>query len=183
MVFYPGWVPMPGLFIGGTGIYFGIGTPILAFGGFGWGWNHWRPDWHGHGVSFDHHPFAPHGLAWAHDRPGGFAHSGEFGRPGEFGRGPGGFGHPAGFGHPGELTHGVGFTGGFHPDAFSHQPAAGFAGGGFARAPAPVRFAVGGHAGFTGFHGGGVHFGGAHFGGAHFSGAHFSGAHGGGGRR
>jgi hypothetical protein len=206
MALYPGWLSDP-LFIGGTGIYFGVGATIGTFGGFGWGWDRWRPDWHGHDVLFHHHPYAPHGLAWVHDRPGGFGHPEGIGRPGGFGRGPEGFGHPAAFGHPGEIVHGVGFSGGFHPDTFPHGPTPGFAGdrfaapGGFAHAAAPDRFAPGGRAAFGGFRGatsggfhgggahfggphfGGPHFGGAHFGGAHFGGAHFGGAHGGGGHR
>jgi Protein of unknown function (DUF3300) len=180
MALYPGWVSDP-LFIGGTGIYFGVGTAIGIFGGFGWGWDHWRPDWHGHDVLFDHHPYAPHGLAWVHHRPGSFGHAAAIGGPGEFGHGPEGFGHPATFGHPGELSHGVGFSGGFHPDTFAHVPTPGFAGdrfaaaGGFAHFPAPERFGAGARAAFGGFRGapaGGFRAGGAHFGGAHGGGGH-----------
>jgi hypothetical protein len=182
IVLYPDWMPIPGLFVGGTGIYFGFGTAIGIFGGFGWGWNHWRPAWHGHGVYFNHHPYAPpHGLAGVHDRPAGFGHPGAIGRQGEFGHGAVGFGQPGAFGRPGEFSHGVGFTGGVHPETFPHGLTPGFAGdrfstaGGFAHAAVPARFAGGARAGFGGFHGArgvGFHGGVAHFGGTHGGGGH-----------
>src|SRR2546427_5149050 len=43
---WPGWYPVPGIFIGGPAIEFGIGFGIGYFGGFGWGWHHWGFDWH-----------------------------------------------------------------------------------------------------------------------------------------
>jgi hypothetical protein len=180
MALYPDWLSDP-LFIGGTGIYLGVGTAIGISGGFGWGWDDWRLDWHGHDVLFDHQPYAPHGLARVHDRPGSFGHAEAIGRQGEFGHGLEGFGNPAAFGHMGEINHGVGVSGGFRPDTFPHGPAAGFAGdrfaaaGGFAHSAAPARFATGGRAAFGGFRGGrsgGFHGGGAHFGGAHGGGGH-----------
>src|SRR5437899_9228338 len=36
---WPGWYPVPGIFIGGPAIEFGIGFGIGYFGGFGWGWH------------------------------------------------------------------------------------------------------------------------------------------------
>jgi Protein of unknown function (DUF3300) len=48
IVAYPGWYPVPGIFYGGPGLYFGAGFGIGFSGGFGWGWNHWGWDWHGH---------------------------------------------------------------------------------------------------------------------------------------
>ena len=43
---WPGWYPVPGIFIGGPAIAFGVGFGIGYFGGFGWGWHHWGFDWH-----------------------------------------------------------------------------------------------------------------------------------------
>jgi hypothetical protein len=28
-----------------------------AFGGYGWAWHHWRPDWHRRAVTFNHNPY------------------------------------------------------------------------------------------------------------------------------
>src|SRR6202022_194161 len=41
IVAYPGWYPVPGIFLGGVGLSFGIGSGIGFFGGFGWAWGHW----------------------------------------------------------------------------------------------------------------------------------------------
>src|ERR1700752_709225 len=41
IVAYPGWYPVPGIFLGGVGIGFGIGFGGGFFRGFGWGWHHW----------------------------------------------------------------------------------------------------------------------------------------------
>jgi Protein of unknown function (DUF3300) len=139
LVLYPDWTPVPGLFIGGPGIYFGIGIPVWGFGGFGWGWNHWGADWHGHGVFFHHHRYVSRGLAWNSRRRESFGHVGA-----------------------GEFSHGVGFSGGAlggqftrgaAPARFAVGRGAGFGGfhgarlGGF----------HGGGAGFRGMHGGGSH--------------------------
>lgn len=35
---YPGWVPVPGGFVAGPAITFGIGVGVGFFAGFGWGW-------------------------------------------------------------------------------------------------------------------------------------------------
>ena len=51
---YPGWYPVPGIFFGGLGLYFGAGFGIGFFGGFGWGWHHWGWDWHGHRMIYNH---------------------------------------------------------------------------------------------------------------------------------
>jgi Protein of unknown function (DUF3300) len=50
---YPGWDPYPGLFLDGPGNWFDLGVGIGVFGGFAWGWDHWRPDWH-RGRTFYH---------------------------------------------------------------------------------------------------------------------------------
>jgi hypothetical protein len=161
VAFYPDWIGVPGLFIGGPGIDFGFGIGIGLFGGFGWGWNHWAPNWHGHGVFFNHHPYLSHGE-FGHG--GGFAHAGGFGRAGGFG-GAGGFDHGGGFGGAGGFDHGAGVGNGFH--------GGGFAGGGAGG------FRVAGAGGFGGFHGG-APAGGFHGGGFH-GGGFGGGFHGGGG--
>jgi hypothetical protein len=76
IVAYPGWYPVPGIFLGGVGIGFAIGFGVGFFGGFGWGWHHWEYDWHGHRAMYDHHAFVSHSRTF--DR-GGFNH-GNFGR-------------------------------------------------------------------------------------------------------
>jgi hypothetical protein len=149
LAFYPGWVAVPGLFIGGPGIGFGFGFGIGVFGGFGWGWGHWGADWHGHGVYYNHHPYVSRSPTfWGHG-PGGFGH------PGAFPHGVGSAGFHGGDGefHPG-ATPGRGIAG-TRSSAFS-----GFDHGGVARG-----FAARGRASAGGFHGGG--FGGAHGGGGH----------------
>jgi Protein of unknown function (DUF3300) len=110
---YPGWVPYPGLFIDGPGSWFGVGIGIGVFGGFAWGWHHWRPDWHSGRMFYHHNPY------FAHHAPFMGGH-GPFGGHGGFGFNHGGF-------------HGIGPHGGmgFHPGGF--RGPAGFGGrfGGF----------------------------------------------------
>ena len=53
---WPGWYPYPGLYLDGPGFAFGIGFPIGFYGGYGWGWNHWRYNWRGGGVEFGRRP-------------------------------------------------------------------------------------------------------------------------------
>src|ERR1700688_2672838 len=60
IVAYPGWYPVPGIFFGGPGLYFGVGFGIGLFGGFGWGWNHWGWDWHGHRMIYNHNTYISH---------------------------------------------------------------------------------------------------------------------------
>ncbi len=57
---WPGWYPLPGIFIGGPAIAFGVGFGIGYFGGFGWGWNHWGFDWHHHAVIYNHNTYVSH---------------------------------------------------------------------------------------------------------------------------
>src|SRR6266436_5531490 len=76
IIAYPGWYPLPGIFLGGVGIGFGIGFGVGYFGGFGWGWGHWGYDWHGRRAIYDHHAFVSHSRTF--DR-GGFNHA-NFGR-------------------------------------------------------------------------------------------------------
>src|SRR5882724_10142609 len=72
IVAYPGWYPVPGIFLAGVGIGFGIGFGVGYFGGFGWGWHHWGCDWHGRRAIYDHHAFVSHSRTF--DR-GGFNHA------------------------------------------------------------------------------------------------------------
>jgi len=60
IIAYPGWYPVPGIFFAGPTIYFGAGLGIGFFGGFGWGWNHWGCDWHGHRVIYNHNTYISH---------------------------------------------------------------------------------------------------------------------------
>jgi len=54
MVAWPGWYPYPGIWYGGPYVSFGIGFGVGYFGGYGWGWHHWRSDWHNRVVIHDH---------------------------------------------------------------------------------------------------------------------------------
>ena len=60
IVAYPGWYPVPGIFLAGAGIGFGIGFGVGFFGGYGWGWHHWGCDWHGHRVIYNHNTYISH---------------------------------------------------------------------------------------------------------------------------
>src|SRR6266850_1450722 len=60
IVAYPGWYPVPGIFLAGPAVSFGFGFGIGFFGGFGWGWNHWGCDWHGHRVIYNHNTYISH---------------------------------------------------------------------------------------------------------------------------
>jgi hypothetical protein len=140
IVAYPGWYPVPGIFLDGVGIGFGIGFGVGFFGGFGWGWHHWGYDWHDRRAFFDHHAFESHSRDFGHE---GF-HHGDFGH-GNFGHG--GFDHGSGF-HGSSGFHG---QSGMRSGAFS-----GFDHGGNARG-----FSSRGRSSFGGgFHGGGFHGGG-----------------------
>src|SRR2546429_131933 len=60
IVAYPGWYPVPGIFLAGAGIGFGIGFGVGFFGGYGWGWHHWGYDWHGRTVIYNHNTYISH---------------------------------------------------------------------------------------------------------------------------
>jgi Protein of unknown function (DUF3300) len=160
LAFYPGWIGVPGFYIGGPGIAFGVGIGIGLFGGFGWGWHSWGTDWHGHGLVHGNHPYFPH--------------SREFGNHG-FGGGRGGFDHPGGgpdhggafdhgggapdrggsFDHGGSTDH-AGFGGAAHGGPTSGMHTAAFSG--FNHGGAARGFSSRGRASFGGgFHGGGGH--------------------------
>jgi Protein of unknown function (DUF3300) len=143
IVAYPGWYPVPGIFLGGVGIGFGIGFGVGFFGGFGWGWGHWGYDWHGRHAIFDHHAFVSHSRTF--DR-GGFNHAN--------------FGHGS-FSH-GSAFHGGGGGAGFRGSSPSHFQSgtrssafSGFDHGGNARG-----FSSRGRSSFGGGFHGGLHGGG-----------------------
>jgi hypothetical protein len=154
LAFYPGWVTVPGLFIDGPGMYFGLGIGIGIFGGYGWGWHHWGADWHHHGIVYNHSPYVSHSPTFrGHQGAGGFGHSGNFARgAAASGLHSGGFGGSGGF-HPGASPRGGMY--GSRSGAFS-----GFNHGGVTQG-----FAARGRSSAGGFHGGG--FGGSHGGGGH----------------
>jgi hypothetical protein len=142
--YYPGWMGVPGAYIDGPGIAFGLGVGIGIFGGFGWGWHHWGTDWHRHDVMHDHDRYISHSPTFIHHNDFGHDHP-AFGHDG-FSHGEiphGGFPH-------GGFPRGGGFSGGapsgIHSSAFS-----GFNHGGVTHAfSARGSTSVGG-----GFHGGG----------------------------
>lgn len=160
--YYPAWVGMPGLYIDGPGIAFGLGIGVGIFGGFGWGWHHWGTDWHRHDVLHDHDRYISHSPTFTrhpdfHHPDFGrtdfghpdFAHP-DFGHP-DFGHGQPGLVHPAGGFPHNDIPHGglaAGAPSAIHSSAFS-----GFNHGGVAHA-----FSSRGSASFNGgFHGGGGH--------------------------
>src|SRR5437588_11104800 len=146
IVAYPGWYPVPGIFLAGAGIGFGIGFGVGFFGGYGWGWHHWGCDWHGRRPFFDHHDFVSHSRDFGHE---GFHH-------GDFSHGHGDFGH-------GNVAHGgVDHGGGFHGSSTPHFHAgtrsgalSGFNHGGNVRGFSSRGRSSFGGGGFHGGHGGG----------------------------
>jgi hypothetical protein len=143
LAFYPEWVGVPGVFIDGPGIAFGLGIGIGVFGGFGWGWHHWGTDWHGHDVMYDHDRYISHSPTFIHHSDLGYGHPL--------------LAHPGGFPHGG-FPQGGGFSGrapsGSYSSAFS-----GFNHGGVTNSFSSrgrASFGAGVHGG-GGFHGGGGH--------------------------
>jgi uncharacterized membrane protein YgcG len=128
---YPGWYPVPGIFFGGPGLYFGAGFGIGFFGGFGWGWNHWGYDWHGHDAMFDHGRYISHSRSIMNhnDFHGGhanFNHENGFhggGNPGFHGAAPS---HAQAGTHSGALS---GFDHGGNARSFSSRGQSSFGGG------------------------------------------------------
>ena len=164
LAFYPGWVDVPGFYLDGPGIFFGVGIGIGLFGGYGWGWHHWDADWHHHFIDYNHHHFVSHSPTFGHFRPSGG--TGAFGRPGGVPH-PGGF--PAGGFHAGDF-HSGGSLGAMHSSAFSGFNHGGIANAYSARGAASFGAAHGAFAG-AGSHGGGFH-GGSFGGGFHGGGGH-----------
>src|SRR6202166_3970555 len=74
---WPGWYPVPGIFIGGPSIVFGIGFGVGYFGGFGWGWHHWGFDWHNRAVIYNHNTYISHSRTFI-NRDNFDHHAGDF---------------------------------------------------------------------------------------------------------
>jgi hypothetical protein len=68
LVAYPGWVPFPGAFYNGPGLYYGAGIGIGFLAGFGWGWHNWGFNWHDHRLTFNHAPFVSHSRTFFNRR-------------------------------------------------------------------------------------------------------------------
>ena len=176
---WPGWYPYSGLYLDGPGIAFGVGLGLGYFGGYRWGWHHWRPDWDHRTVIYNHNTYISRGRTIG-DR-GSFAHGHEdFNRIQGF-HGDRGFSGTPGFHGPlapqrgaAELHPGFGGSpgrfGGFGSEGVGRSNFGGIAHGG---------------AGFhgEGFHGEGFHGEGGHGEGFHGEGFHGEGGHGGGGHR
>jgi hypothetical protein len=122
---FPGWYPVPGLFLGGPGIGFGLGFGVGLFAGFGWGWGNWGYNWRGGGgVVFNHNTYISHSTSIVNRNnfhPGGAG----FGQPGGF-HGGNNF-HPGGA-EPGQSG---GLSGGnnFHPGGAEPGQSGGLNGG------------------------------------------------------
>jgi hypothetical protein len=169
--FYPGWVGVPGAFVG-PGIAFGLGVGVGVFGGFGWGWHHWGADWHGREVVYNHNTYISHSPTFINrNRPGDHTH---------FDHGPaGGFAGraPVGADRGAVGAHSSGFNHGGVAGAYSSRGRASVGGG---------SQGGGDSHGGGGFHGGGSgggsHGGGdSHGGGGFHGGGSGGGSHGGGG--
>jgi hypothetical protein len=151
IVAYPGWVPVPGIFYGGTSVFFGGGFGIGFFGEFGWGWHHWDYDWHRRAAIYNHNTYISHSRTiinrnnFNFDR-GNFDHGSAFHGSGPGGGNPGFHGAPPSHAQPG--THSGAFSGfdhGGNVRGFSSRGQSSFGGGPHVAG---------------GFHGGGLHGGG-----------------------
>jgi len=148
IVAYPGWYPVPGIFYGGPGLYFGAGFGIGFFGGFGWGWNHWGWDWHGHRMIYNHNTYISHSRTIINRNNfnrGNFNHINSFHGSGTRDSGL----HGSSVSHAQQGTHSGAFSGfdhGGNVRGFSSRGQSSFGGGS--------------HGGGGGFHGGGGSHGG-----------------------
>lgn len=142
---YPDWYFVPGLYVDGPGIAFGLGVGIGVFGGYGWGWNNWGADWRGRGVIYNHGPWRSHSPTFFGRGGGRFAGHG-FGPGSRPGLSP----RPGFSPRPNVPAGRGGFQGGMRSGAFS-----GFNHGGMARS-----FSSRGGASFRGGGGGGARSGG-----------------------
>ncbi len=68
VVAWPGWYSYPGLFISTPGIRFSVGFGVGYYGGYGWGWHHWSPDWHRNVVVYNRAPYVFHSRTFV-NRP------------------------------------------------------------------------------------------------------------------
>jgi len=148
---YDDWSWIPGFHYDGLGIGFGLGIGIGLYGGFDWGWHHWRADWLGHNLRHGDDHYVSHTRDFNHDNGFSGAHA-DFNRSADFAR-TSSFGHTAGaaalnYRIPAGLHTGAfsGFNHGGDAGAFADRGRSSF-GGGFRGA--------GGFYGGGGFHGGG----------------------------
>jgi hypothetical protein len=68
LVAYPGWVPYPGDFYNGPGLYYGAGIGIGFLAAFGWGWHNWGFDWRDRRLTFRDEPFLSHSRTFFNRR-------------------------------------------------------------------------------------------------------------------
>jgi uncharacterized membrane protein YgcG len=147
---WPGWYWYPGLYWTSPGIAFGPSFGIGFFGGYGWGWHHWAPDWDHRRIDFNHSTYVSHSRTiinrnyyanrtnTIHNSVGGFRGGNAF--HGETHAAPvpqhgfaaprtGGTGHPSAFGgfNHGGVTRGYSSRG---LSSFGGSHAGGFHGGG-----------------------------------------------------
>jgi hypothetical protein len=133
IVAYPGWYPVPGIFLDGPEIGFGIGFGLGFFGGFGWGWHHWGYDWRGRSVIYNHNTYISHSRTIINRNNfnhGNFNHGNAFhgSRPG--GGGPGFHGSSAPHFQPGIRSGALsGFDHGGNVRGFSSRGRSSFGGG------------------------------------------------------
>ncbi len=133
IVAYPGWYPVPGIFLAGAGIGFGIGFGLGFFGGYGWGWHHWGYDWHGRTAIYNHNTYISHSRTIINRNNfnhGNFNHGNAFhgSRPG--GGGPGFHGSSAPHFQPGTRSGAFsGFDHGGNVRGFSSRGRSSFGGG------------------------------------------------------
>ena len=57
---WPGWYWYPGLYWTSPGFGLGLGFDIGFFGGYGWGWHHWAPDWYRRTIVYNHNTYISH---------------------------------------------------------------------------------------------------------------------------
>jgi hypothetical protein len=147
---YPGWYPVPGIFLTGVGIGFGIGFGVGFLGGFGWGWHHWGYDWHGRTVTYNHNTYVSHSRTIVNRN--NFNHSGTNVIHGNSFRGS----------NAGARTSTFHGSSAFHPQPGTRSSTlSGFDHGGNVRAfSSRGRSSFGGVSYAGGFHGGGFHGGG-----------------------
>ena len=62
---YPGWVGVPGIYYGGSDLYFDAALGVGLFGGFGWGWHDWGFDWRHRRMTYNHAPYISHSPTFA----------------------------------------------------------------------------------------------------------------------
>src|SRR6266704_1701026 len=133
IIAYPGWFPVPGIYLAGAGIGIGSVFGLGFFGGYGWGWHHWGYDWHGRTVIYNHNTYISHSRTIINRNNfnhGNFNHGNAFhgSRPG--GGGPGLHGSSAPHFQPGTRSGAFsGFDHGGNARGFSSRGRSSFGGG------------------------------------------------------